>query len=285
MYFNELYQSIITVFGGTGTIGKALVKELLKHTPYKIQVVSNNENELWESDQLFKRNKNIIHFFIDIRDYDIVDNLLINTDIVFNCAAIKHVPIAENFPLEAVKTNCLGLNNILKACEVNMVTKMIQISTDKAVEPSSVMGATKLIGERMVLNRNDLLMASVVRFGNVYGSRGSLVPIVERCLENGKKIPITDANMKRYFIKIEKAVEFIVNCADIMVGGEIFIPEMESELVVNIIDNIIKESGIPPSEVEFEYIGIRPGEKIKELLLTGEEANKAEIIKGGYVIK
>jgi len=216
---------------------------------------------------------------------DNVDDALDCVDYAFNCAALKHVPFCEENVINAVYTNILGLENILRACKLNMVQFFIHVSTDKAVQPTSVMGATKLIGERLCLSKDWFTMVSVVRFGNVFGSRGSLIPVIERNLMDGKVVPLTDERMKRYFITVEKAAQFIINAMKIMDGGEIFVPEMKELFITDVIDEVIRESGIPPSEVTIDIIGKRPGEKLRERLMTTEEELRK--IKRGevYIIK
>ena len=158
----------IVIFGGSGSIGTAIAKEILKENPEIVYIVSNDENSIVEARKLFKINQNIECAILDVRDLHALEYFLDNIDAVFNCAAIKHVDLAEEFPLEAVKTNIFGLDNILRACKMQGVTHFIQISTDKVVEPTSVMGATKLIGERLALTYNEeILQTAVVRFGNV----------------------------------------------------------------------------------------------------------------------
>jgi len=279
--------SNIAIFGGSGSIGTAIAKEMVKTDLRQINLITNDENSLWESQQYFKKEPRIEGILADIRDAETMEAILMDTDYVFNCAAIKHVPIAENFPMEAIKTNLIGLENILRACKKNHIKKLLHISTDKAVEPSSVMGATKLLCERMCLANKWKIPASIIRFGNVYGSRGSLVPIIERKLENNENVPITDKKMKRYFITLKKAAGIAVKCMEMMEGGEIFVPQMEEEFIVNIVDKIIAESGVPPSQVEIEYIGARAGEKLEEKLMTEDEKSRRKLIEsiGVYMIK
>ena len=284
--YSEFKNKRVAIFGGTGSIGQAILKELIKIDCY-ITVVSNNENELWETSRKFKDNDNIIYKFCDIRNYESVnDTCLPYIDYVFNCAAMKHVPICEENVINSVYTNIIGLHNIILGCKNNIVLKLIQISTDKAVEPTSVMGATKLIGERLCLSNNSsgITKISCVRFGNVYGSRGSIVPIIQDKLQKDKHLPLTDTRMKRYFIKIEKAAEFIINSMIMMEGGEIFVPEMEEIYIVDLFEDLILESGIPRTEVTIEEIGIRSGEKITEKLMTAKEEAQKIKIKGGYKI-
>ena len=202
----------------------------------------------------------------------------------FNCAALKHVDLCEQNVIESVKTNILGLDNILNACSLNHVQKIVHVSTDKAVEPSSVMGATKLIGERLCLSYKNLNVA-IVRFGNVYGSRGSLVPIINRCLDNGKEILLTDIRMKRYFIQLKDAASIICEAMKNMNGGEIFIPKMQEHKVIDIIYDLITKRGFKLNEVNIREVGARKGEKLTEKLMTESEAENAKELKGVYMIK
>ncbi len=284
--YTEFKNESIAIFGGTGSIGQAILKELLKINSCQVIVASNNENELWETSRKFKDNTNIMYKFCDIRNYESVNDICYDAAFVFNCAAMKHVPICEENVIEAVYTNLIGLNNIILTCKNNFVLKLIQISTDKAVNPTSVMGATKLIGERLCLSNNDyeILKISCVRFGNVYGSRGSIVPIIQDKLQKDKRLPLTDTRMKRYFIKIERAAKFIIDSMIMMEGGEIFVPEMEEKYIVDLFEDLILESGIPRTKVTIEDIGIRSGEKITEKLMTAKEEARKVKIEGGYKI-
>lgn len=284
MYFEN---SIVIVFGGTGSIGLAIVEELLIQSPAEIRIFSNNENEIFEARMKFLNHKGftLLTFIIgNIRDIEPVSKALLGVDFIFNCAALKHVDLCEENVIEAVKTNILGLDNILNMASENCIGKMIHISTDKAVEPSSVMGATKLIGERLCLSYK-YLQVSVVRFGNVYGSRGSLIPIVNERLENGRIITLTDKRMKRFFIEIKNAAKIIINTMVIMSGGEIFIPKMDESYIIDIIYDLIKEKGFSLKDVNILEIGARPGEKLSEKLMTEAEKEKREDLGGVYMIK
>lgn len=270
----------VIVFGGTGSIGSEVVRQLLEQKPLKVVVFANNENELWETQQRFQKHDFIDYVLGDIREYDAVDNVLLGIDYAFNCAALKHVPICEKNPYEAVKTNIEGLYNIIQACKINCVQKLIQMSTDKAVEPICVMGATKFIGEKLCKRENDgVTKISCVRFGNVLGSRGSIVPIIEEKLKNGKVIPLTDIAMERYVITIEDAGRFIINCCVLAEGGETFVPKLVSVKIVNLIRSVAEANGFAYNDYEIDIIGRRSGEKLKEKLIADNEEYED---KGGW---
>lgn len=270
----------VMVFGGTGTIGSGIVEQLLKTDVGIIRVFTNDEHSLWKCREKFGDGK-MRYLLGDIRNLERVKRSLEGVDYVFNCAAIKQVPIAEYNPMEAVGVNVIGLNNIIDGCFYNGIEKLLHVSSDKAVEPSNLMGMSKAMGERLCWIRDEsrgknLTRISCVRFGNVYGSRGSLVPIVRDCLKNNKKIPITDFKMHRYFITIEAASKFILKSLEIMEGGEIFVPNMVEMPIMDVIEDMANSLGMDIGEVEFEVIGMREGEKLREVLYTDEEYKNAE---------
>lgn len=264
----------ICVFGGTGTIGSLIVEELMKYDCI-IRVFCNSENELWEKrnewNEKFKDTEDfekVRYLYGDIRDLERVNRALKGVDYVFNCAAMKHVPYCEYNPLEAVKTNVLGLNNVIQGCIENNVKKLLHVSTDKAVEPSTVMGATKMIGEKILQMRwqqNPDVQMVCVRLGNVWASRGSIMELVKECRKQEKPIPITDKKMKRFFMTPDEVCSFIFESFREGGYGEIFIPKLKQ---VNILEVIRGEVGI---EYPFEEIGIRKGEKLEESLISSEE--------------
>ncbi|KKK96780.1 hypothetical protein LCGC14_2659340 [marine sediment metagenome] len=257
----------ICVFGGTGTVGSIIVEYLREFTPKVIRIFSNDENSLWESQQKWS-NDGLRYLLGDIRNYNRVKRALKGIDYVFNCAAIKHVPFAEYNPLEAVETNILGLDNIINASVECGVKKILHISTDKAVEPTTVMGATKMISERLLQMRwtqNSETDMVCVRFGNVYGSRGSIVQIIRECKKRGEPITITDPNMTRYFMQEDEVIELLFNAFANGCKGEIWVPKLKPVLLSEIIK---KEVGINYS---YKIIGARKAEKFSEKLLFDHE--------------
>jgi len=258
----------IAIFGGTGSIGTVIAEVMLEEKDNTLILVSNNEQELWESRNHFDNNERIKWVFCDIRDSKEVSKLFgyVKIDIVFNCAALKHLGFCEQFPVNAIKTNILGLENLLYHANRGLVSKFIQISTDKAVEPTSVMGASKLIGERLCREWNRLFFkVSCVRFGNVWKSRGSLYHKVKHDLEMKEEVYLTDNKMRRYFIDKEGVGKFIKRVLVDMVGGEIFIPKLVES---RIIDVIHANFG---SDVNIKEVGRHPNEKLHEKLFSEYE--------------
>lgn len=264
----EMFENkTIMVFGGTGSIGNIIIEHLKKFRPKSIRVFSNDENSIWETQQ--KWDDTTMRYLVgDIRDYERVKRSLKGVDYVFNCAAIKHVPFSEYNPLEAVKTNILGLDNVINASIEQGVEKILHISTDKAVEPTTVMGATKMIGERTVQMRwtqNPTMNMVIVRFGNVYGSRGSIVQILREHKKTGKPIKITDPNMERYYMKKDEVINLIFTAFTEGNRGDIYVPKLKPILLSKIIE---KELG---SNYAYETVGARTAEKFTEKLLFDHE--------------
>ena len=263
----------ICVFGGSVTIGSLIVEYLKTHDPDTIRIFSNDENSLWECQQKwgFKRLRYLLG---DIRNFERVKLALKEIDYVFNCAAIKHVPFAEYNPMEAVTTNILGLENIINASIEKGVKKLLHISTDKAVEPTTIMGCTKMISERILQIRGHQNPKQIemicVRLGNVLGSRGSIIPLVHKLKREGKPIIITDPNMERFFMNPIEVIKFIMKAFKCGKRGEIWIPKLKEEKLMDIIS---KEIG---KKYPIEIIGKRKGEKIHEKLLSDYEVKIVE---------
>jgi len=293
--YSSLFKNkIIVVFGGTGTIGSQIVKHLLNFDPKSIRIFSNSENELWRIKLRYKSSNKKLRFLLgDIRNSERVSRAIEGADFVFNAAALKHVPICEYNPMEAVNVNIHGLENIIEGCLKNNVKKLIHISTDKAVDPSTVMGATKMIGERLTISRavakgKHSTIISCVRFGNVLGSRGSIIPLVKRQIRQGNIVTLTDRNMKRFFLSIEQAVELVLKAAYSAKGGEIFVFKMPIIKISDLIEIIIEEYapiiGKDPSSIQIETIGPRFTEKIDELLIAPTEFSACYETEHMYII-
>jgi len=280
------YNKKICVFGGTGTIGSLIVNYIRKENPAIIRVFSNDENSLWECQQEWGV-PGMRYLLGDVRNLERVRIALKNIDYVFNCAAVKHVPYAEYNPLEAVEVNIIGLDNIIKASIERKVKKVLHISTDKAVEPTTVMGCTKMISERLTQIRwaqNPEVDFVIVRLGNVYGSRGSVISKVKKLAKEGKSITITNVDMERFFMQPEEVIAFIVKAFIHGKKGEIWVPRLTSTMLMEVIANEIGE-GYP-----ITIIGRRKGEKLVEILLTGYELMNADnynqdywILKNDYI--
>jgi FlaA1/EpsC-like NDP-sugar epimerase len=277
---NFYKDKIILVTGGAGSIGSHLVRRLLELEPKVIRVLDNNETGLFDLEEELQSEK-IRPFIGDIRDEERLKRALEGVNIVFHAAALKHVPLCEYNPFDAVKTNVLGTQNLMDAALERDVDKVVLISTDKAVNPTNVMGATKLLAERLTIssnyykgNRNTIF--SCVRFGNVLNSRGSVVPLFRKQIEIGETLTLTDADMTRFIMSIPRAVDLILKAAEIAEGGEIFILKMPviriGDLAEVMVDTLAPRYGHNPNDIKIKMIGKRSGEKLYEKLMTEEEA-------------
>jgi len=264
----------IIITGGTGSFGQAFTEVLLnKLNPKKVIIFSRDEFKQHEMELKFQKFKKKLRFFLgDIRDIDRTTLAFEEVDIVIHAAALKQVPASEYNPFEFIKTNVLGTQNVIDAAHKNKVSKVITLSTDKASSPINLYGATKLTADKITISANNFshkTKYSVVRYGNVMGSRGSLVPKILSQLKD-KFITITDERMTRFSITLDQGVSFVINCLNKMNGGEIFIPKIPSYRVVDIIKVLAPNKKI-------KIIGIRPGEKLhEELISQHESANSVE---------
>jgi len=278
-----LNNKVILVTGGTGSFGKKFTKIVLKKfKPKKLIIFSRDEMKQYEMKKEFSDAKyDCLRYFVgDVRDAGRLHRAFNGVDIVVHAAALKIVPTAEYNPFEAVKTNVIGAENIINVAIDNGVEKVIALSTDKAVNPVNLYGATKLCAEKMFVAGNnyssDGTKFSVVRYGNVFGSRGSIVPFFKECVKKGV-VPITDARMTRFWITLEQGVNFVLSCLDEMVGGEVFVPKIASMKVVDLANAICPDC-------RQEVIGIRPGEKLHETLLSADEGFIGYEFKDKFVI-
>ncbi|MBD3352538.1 MAG: SDR family NAD(P)-dependent oxidoreductase [Candidatus Lokiarchaeota archaeon] len=284
----------ILIPGGTGSIGSETVKQLLTYDVKAIRILSNSENELWETQQKFIKYDEKLRFLLgDIRNYDRVKRAMTGVDYVFNAAAIKHVPLSEYNPMEAVRVNILGLENIIQAAANSNVKKLIQISTDKSINPSTVMGATKMIGERLSISRQltigmDKMIISCVRFGNVLGSRGSIIPLIKDQISKRMYVTLTHEAMKRFFMTIPQAVGLILKAITLSRGGEIFVLKMPILVIKDLIEVIIEEYapriGKNPQDIEIKIIGPRAHEKFDEELIALQEFSVCYEMEDMYII-
>ena len=276
--------SVVLVTGGTGSFGQKFTEIMLhEYQPKKLIIFSRDELKQHEMQQRFSEDRypNIRFFIGDVRDRDRLYRAFDGVDIVVHAAAMKQVPAAEYNPFEAIKTNVLGAENIIDAAIDQNVKQVIALSTDKAVNPINLYGATKLCAEKLFVAGNSYVgnkptRFSVVRYGNVVGSRGSVVPFFMQRRETGK-LPITHEQMTRFWITLEKGVEFVVKCTDRMTGGEVFVPKIPSMRVVDL------AKAIAP-ECELEIVGIRPGEKVHEVLVSEDEARNTVEYDDYYAI-
>lgn len=255
----------ILITGGTGSFGKKFVEILLrKYRPRKVIVYSRDELKQFEMSHVFYQE--CMRYFIgDVRDEARLERAMNKVDYVVHAAALKQVPVAEYNPMECIKTNVQGAQNVIDAALACNVKKVIALSTDKAANPINLYGATKLCSDKLFMAANSLVgdrptCFSVVRYGNVVGSRGSVVPFFKKLVMDGaEEIPITDERMTRFWLKLEDAVEFVFRSFERMQGGEIFIPKIPSMRIIDL------AKAIAPN-LPIKIIGIRPGEKINEVM-------------------
>jgi UDP-N-acetylglucosamine 4,6-dehydratase len=281
---NLINNNTIFITGGTGTFGHKITEILLtKYTPKKVIIFSRDEFKQFNMKQIFPENKynNIRYFIGDVRDYDRLIMATKNVDIIFHAAAMKQVDTIEYNPLEAIKTNIYGTENIIKAAIFNKVKKVIAVSTDKCVSPVNLYGATKLCLEKLIIHANLLAgdsntIFSVLRYGNVMNSRGSVIPLFLNQREKGY-FTVTDEKMTRFTLTIEQAINFVLNSASIMIGGEIFVPKLPSY-------NIIQLAKCINPDNEIKIIGKRPGEKLHEAMISITESYKTIILDNYYVV-
>ena len=270
----------IFVTGSCGTIGAKLIAQLLmnpKYTPKEVIGIDNNESALFFQDQLYLDDSRASFFVTDIRDRNELSNRMKGVDIVIHAAALKHVVLCERSPEQAVQTNINGVQNVIAAASLNDVEIIIFTSSDKAVNPTNVMGTTKLMGERLMTaansskRENGPIFAST-RFGNVLGSSGSVIPIFRNQISNGGPVTLTDKNMTRFVMSVEEAVELVLNSVMEAKGGEVFVTKMPVMKIEDLAIAMIEE--LAPNEIEVTEIGSKPGEKLYEELMSDEETRR-----------
>ena len=275
--------STILITGGTGSFGKKYTQILLeKYNPKKIIIFSRDELKQFEMQQTF--NDSCMRYFIgDVRDLTRVEEAMEGVDYVIHAAAMKQVPAAEYNPMECIKTNIYGAENVIKASIKNNVKKVIALSTDKAANPINLYGATKLASDKLFVSANNMVggkevQFSVVRYGNVVGSRGSVVPFFQKLINEGAtKLPLTHIDMSRFMITLSAGVEFVLKDFERMQGGEIFVPKIPSMYVTEL------AKAMAPN-LKHEIIGIRPGEKIHEIMCPSDDSHLTLEFPDHYVI-
>jgi UDP-glucose 4-epimerase len=268
----------ILVTGGTGSFGNFVVRRLLLLNATEVRVMSRDEKKQYDM-RTFYRDRTDLSFVVgDIRDRNALDAAMEGIDVVIQAAALKQVPTCERFPMEAVKTNTLGVSNVVDAALAHRVSRLVCISTDKAVKPVNVMGMTKALQERIVLGAN-LSRAnkgtrlSCVRYGNVLRSRGSVIPFFRDMIGKRRPLPITDERMCRFLLTLGDAIDLVVYAVENMDGGEVFVRKSPAAQIVDLGRILCSQAGVP---FEFELIGSFPGEKIAEALVSEEEAERTQ---------
>ncbi len=274
---------VVLVTGGTGSFGKKFIQVMLdEYHPAKIIVFSRDELKQHEMRVAGFDHPSLRYFIGDVRDAQRLRRAFNGVNIVVHAAALKQVPACEYNPMEAIKTNILGSSNVIDAALDAGVERVLALSTDKAVNPVNLYGATKLSAEKLLIQSNayaggTTTRFSCVRYGNVVGSRGSVVPIFIKQRQNGK-VTITDERMTRFWISLDQGVHFVTRCIEQMVGGEVFVPKIPSMTLVDLAHAIAPQA-------EIEVIGIRPGEKLHEVLISDDEARTTVELDDMFVVQ
>ncbi len=285
---SSLDNKSILVTGGTGSFGRKFIETVLqRYKPARLVIYSRDEFKQYEMEQALSRSEYpCLRYFIgDVRDLPRLKRALNGIDIVIHAAALKHVPVAEYNPSEAIKTNVIGSEYVIEASIDAGVERVLALSTDKAVNPVNLYGATKLCADKLFIAANNLVPAgqgtifSVVRYGNVLGSRGSVLPLFLRLLKEGHtELPITDPNMTRFWLSLQDGVDFVIRCLADMQGGETCVPKIPTSTIVTLAEAI--RPGIAT-----RHVGIRVGEKLHEMMVTAEDSSNTVEFDDRYIIK
>ena len=293
MKINSWHNKRILITGVCGTVGKELLRQLVRLKPVEIIGLDNNESELFFLSEEY-RAQSYIHFYLgDMRDRDKLMRKMRNIDIVLHSAALKHVILCEQSPRDAVQTNILGTQNVIDAATANNVERVLFTSSDKAVNPTNVMGTSKLMGERLMTAANAYrrgngpIFAST-RFGNVLGSRGSVIPIFKRQIAQGGPVTLTDPRMTRFIMTLEEAVRLVMESVFLAHGGEVFVTKMPvlriEDLAHVMIQELAPRHGFNPEKIKVQVIGSKPGEKLYEELMNDEETRRTIDLPNYFVI-
>ncbi|TAK12380.1 MAG: UDP-N-acetylglucosamine 4,6-dehydratase (inverting) [Anaerolineae bacterium] len=274
---------VVLVTGGTGSFGKKFTQTLLRdEQPAKVIVFSRDELKQHEMQAAGFNQPNLRYFIGDVRDRDRLTRAMHGVDVVVHAAALKQVPACEYNPMEAIKTNIMGTSNVVEAALDAGVAKVLTLSTDKAVNPVNLYGATKLAAEKLTVQSNTYAGGretrfSCVRYGNVVGSRGSVVPVFLQQRASGQ-VTITDERMTRFWLSLEQGVKFVIDCIEQMYGGEVFVPKIPSTTIVDLAKAMAPDATI-------NFIGIRPGEKLHEVLISEDESRTTVELESMFVVQ
>ena len=280
---SQLDGSSVLITGGTGSLGQSLVEYLLKETEVRrIAIFSRDELKQHNMRIKFQNNPRLRWFLGDVRDLDRLNRAFHGVDFVIHAAALKQVDTGEYNPMEFIKTNVLGSQNVIDASIDAGVRRVVALSTDKASSPINLYGATKLTADKLFVAANNYSFTygttfSVVRYGNVMGSRGSVIPFFRKLASEGKPLPITDLRMTRFWISIENAVKFVIDSLEIMTGGELYVPRIPSMKIVDLARAVSPES-------KLEEIGMRPGEKLHEEMISADDSRRTIIQENRFVV-
>ena len=282
----------ILVLGAAGTVGREIVSQLDSIQPAELRLMDNNESEMFFLMEEYK-NKNVFCFLGDIRDRDKLEKLSKDIDIIIHSAAYKHVILSEYNPFDVVQTNIIGVENTIRAATASKVKQILFTSSDKAVNPTNVMGTSKLMGERLItaanaIRKDSQTIFSSTRFGNVLGSRGSVVPLFMKQIRGGGPVTITDKRMTRFVMTIEEAAKLVLQSVLISKGGEVFVTKMPVIKIIDLADVMVRllapKYGYKPADIEIVEIGAKPGEKLYEELMSDEEVHRSLELRNMFVI-
>jgi UDP-N-acetylglucosamine 4,6-dehydratase len=280
---SQLGNSSVLITGGTGSLGKALIRYLMENTKVRrIAIYSRDELKQHNLRSEIGEDERLRWFIGDIRDLERLKRALHDVDFVIHAAALKQVDTGEYNPMEFIKTNVLGSQNVIDASIESGVKKVVALSTDKASSPINLYGATKLTADKLFVAANNYSFSygtsfSVVRYGNVMGSRGSVIPFWKSLAEAGKPLPITDLRMTRFWISIEQAVQFVMESLEIMQGGELYVPRIPSMKIVDL------AAAVAP-DAKLEEVGMRPGEKLHEEMISADDSRRTFLVGERYVV-
>lgn len=280
-----LANSTVLITGGTGTFGSAFLEKCLEEGAEQIRIFSRDEKKQYDMAQLHRHHSNVRFYLGDIRDKHTIDVAMLGVDYVFHAAAMKQVPSCEAFPMEAVNTNIIGSDNVLTSAIQKHVKKVVCLSTDKAVYPTSAMGMTKAYMEKLALQKSAQQKGTeicITRFGNLVASRGSAVPLFIEQVRNGMPVTITDPDMTRFMMTVDEAAELVRQAFYFGKNGEILVKQSKACTTGALANAVCKYLNLP-DDYPKDIIGIRPGEKMHEALLTEEEAENA-VVRGDYLV-
>lgn len=278
----------VLITGACGTVGAELTRQVVEAGAERVVCVDNNETDLFFLQESYKDTSVVSCYLADIRDREALTQRMQGIEIVLHSAALKHVGLCEDSPAQAIRTNIEGTQNVIDAALANQVDRMIFTSSDKAVNPTNVMGTSKLMGERLMTaaslnNRNSKTIFASTRFGNVLGSRGSVVPLFRRQIEAGGPLSLTDRDMTRFIMTLEEASELVLRSAFLAVGGEVFVTKMPIARIEDIANHMV-EALSGDTKVEITEIGAKPGEKMYEELMNDEEVRRTYEIESFFVV-